>query len=68
MAAPSKLASLLDFLPESENPTETLQDIKTALFAVHPSSLKDVVPNISFDAIFKCLNTDDRFVKTLHDE
>ena len=62
MAAPMNLATLLDELAESENIVGKLNDIKALLLSVHPNSLRDVVPNISFNVVFAYLNSEDRCV------
>jgi len=36
-----------------------LQNLKTAVYAVHPSALDRVVPSISFNILFDCLETED---------
>ncbi|XP_013402299.1 26S proteasome non-ATPase regulatory subunit 5 isoform X1 [Lingula anatina] len=51
------ISALLDALPNSDDPLKTLIQIKTVLFAVHPSALRDVVPNVSFSSVFDCLNS-----------
>ncbi|XP_013409903.1 26S proteasome non-ATPase regulatory subunit 5-like [Lingula anatina] len=51
------ISALLDALPNSDDPLKTLIQIKTVLFAVHPSALRDVVPDVSFSSVFDCLNS-----------
>ncbi|XP_064649529.1 26S proteasome non-ATPase regulatory subunit 5-like [Lineus longissimus] len=59
MADVNMLSAILDDLSNSEDTLSTLLQLKTALGAINPSQLKDVVPNISFSALFDCVNSSD---------
>jgi len=55
----NSVVNLLDALPSAPDKYQALQNLKTAVFAIHPSALHRVVPNVSFNIIFECLETDD---------
>lgn len=55
----NSVINLMDALPSAADKYVALQNLKTAVFAVHPSALNRVVPNISFNILFECLETED---------
>jgi len=55
----NSLTNLLGGLSLASDPLSHLQALKAAVFAIHPSALARVVPNISFNIIFEFLETDD---------
>ncbi|XP_046570431.1 26S proteasome non-ATPase regulatory subunit 5-like [Haliotis rubra] len=59
MAAAVRVAELLDSLPNSDDPKAVLESVQTIVTTVHPSTLRDVIPNVSFANIFDCLNHTD---------
>jgi len=59
--ASSKLASLLDSLPQSVDKVRTIEDISVVLSAVTPASLRAIVPNLSFNTVFECLASCGRY-------
>ena len=59
MATTTNLSRLLDELPNSVDKLEILNEIKTILSSVHVSALEEVVPNISLNVLFECLDTTD---------
>jgi hypothetical protein len=60
MAAP--MNSLIDSLPNAEDKIEVLSDLKALLGNLPIQSISSVVANVSFNSVFDCLSTDDRFV------
>jgi len=55
----NSVVNMLDALPSAPDKYQALQNLKTAVFAIHPSALHTVIPNVSFNIIFECLETDD---------
>jgi len=55
----NNVLNMMDALPSAPDKFQALQNLKTAVFAIHPSALDQVVPNISFNLIFECLETED---------
>ena len=60
MAAP--MNSLIDSLPNAEDKVEVLSDLKALLGNLPIQSITSVVANVSFNSVFDCLSTDNRFV------
>lgn len=56
-----KLSSLLDALPQSENKILTIEEINLVVSNIAPSTLKRVVPNLSFYNVFECLSLPVRY-------
>ena len=54
----SKILELIDSLPNSGDKDATLNDIKICLISLNKDLLKQAVPNVSFDVIFNCLQTE----------
>jgi len=55
----NSVVNLLDALPSAPDKYVALQQLKTAIFAIHPTALDRVVPNVSFNIVFECLETED---------
>ncbi|GFO49594.1 26S proteasome non-ATPase regulatory subunit 5 [Plakobranchus ocellatus] len=63
MAAPEvTIAALVDRLAQInlENITEALEELKIAITALPPSSLRTSLPHLSIGNVFQCLNTQNR--------
>ncbi|CAH1787157.1 unnamed protein product, partial [Owenia fusiformis] len=52
-----RVSELLDSLPSSVDVIGSLHEIKTILNSLHPSTLKEIVPNVSFNTVFDCINS-----------
>jgi len=57
-----KLISLLESLPKSVNKSTVIDEISVILSAVSPASLRAIVPNLSFNVVFECLDSCSRHV------
>ncbi|KAK3581903.1 hypothetical protein CHS0354_024215 [Potamilus streckersoni] len=55
----ANITALIDKLPNASKQVDVLEDLKTVLGSFHPTALRNIVPNISFNVIFECLNTND---------
>ena len=62
MAADGDLASILERLPDATDQVEALQELKIVIASLPPAVLRDVLPNLSFNPVFDCLNVSDRSV------
>lgn len=58
----ASIGSLLEEIAGVDDPVEELQSLKTALFAVPVSALRDSVTGQRFDVIFSLLNSNQRLV------
>ncbi|OWF54683.1 26S proteasome non-ATPase regulatory subunit 5-like [Mizuhopecten yessoensis] len=54
----SDIVRLLGSLSLSDNPIEKLEELKTVIFAIHPSVLASHIGNLSFQQLFSLLNTE----------
>lgn len=54
----SDIIRLLGSLSLSDEPVEKLEELKTVLFAIHPSVLENHIGNVSFQQVFTLLNTE----------
>ncbi|XP_060078581.1 26S proteasome non-ATPase regulatory subunit 5-like [Ylistrum balloti] len=52
------IVRLLGTLSLSDDPIEKLEELKTVVFAVHPSVLENHIGNLSFQQLFTLLNTE----------
>ena len=57
----ARIASIIESLANAGNQVEILEDLKTLLATLPVLSLANVVPNISFNTVFDCLTTDNRY-------
>ena len=57
----ARIANLVELLADAENKIELLEDLKTLLASLPLLSLSTVVPNLSFNTVFDCLSTDNRY-------
>ena len=57
----ARIANLVELLANAENKIELLEDLKTLLASLPLLSLSTVVPNLSFNTVFDCLSTDNRY-------
>ncbi|XP_071485996.1 26S proteasome non-ATPase regulatory subunit 5-like [Diadema antillarum] len=55
-----KINTLLQNLNNGSNLLTTLEGIKVVLQSTHPSELKELLKNVSFDPVFSCLNSTNR--------
>ena len=62
MAIPTRLSELLDSLPNSDNKLDVLSDIKLLINSMNANNVRESVRNVSFNVIFECLDTTDRYV------
>ena len=56
----SKVLILVDSLPNTNDKAAILNDINVYLSSTQGDALKELVPNVSFDVMFECLQTDNR--------
>nr|XP_054769978.1 26S proteasome non-ATPase regulatory subunit 5-like [Lytechinus pictus] len=56
----ASINTLLQNLHNGSDLLSTLQGIKTVLQTTHPSELKELLKNVSFDSVFSCLNSTNR--------
>ena len=59
----ASFAALLDSLPNEENKITVLEDLKTALGSLPHSHVAEIAANTSFDSVFECLGTDNRYAE-----
>lgn len=62
----ASIASLLEEISGVEEPIEELQVLKTALFSIPVSALRDCVSGQRFNVIFSLLNSNQRLVSITH--
>lgn len=60
MTALEDLNVLLQNLPNSTNVVLSLEELRTALTAISPSELIQIVPQLSFATLFQYVDTEDR--------
>lgn len=60
--AAENISSLLDVLPNTNDPVSSLLELKGVLCSVHPTTLSEVVPSLSFHVVFEFLNSQKRQV------
>ena len=62
MAAPTRIAVLLEKVQNEDNKVPVLEELKTLVTAIHKDKLRSVANEIFYDVFFECLITHSRYV------